>query len=209
MKILILSPHTDDAELGCGGSIAKMIEEGHELLWVVFSIAEDSLPHDLPKDTLKKEFLQVAKHLGLKERNYMICDFRVRHMDENRQEILEDLVKIRQSFQPDVVMMPSLNDYHQDHQVISNETIRAFKMHSSIIGYELPWNQVAFNTNLFIRLKKSHIEMKLDLLSHYKSQLQLGRSYFSPEYVYGLAKVRGTQCNSSYAEAFEVVRWII
>lgn len=209
MKILILSPHTDDAELGCGGSIARMIEEGHELLWIVFSIAEDSLPDDLPKDTLKKEFLQVAKHLGLKERNYMICDFRVRHMDEKRQEILEDLVKIRQSFQPDVVMMPSLNDYHQDHQVISNETIRAFKMHSSIIGYELPWNQVAFNTNLFIRLQKSHIEMKLDLLSHYKSQLQLGRSYFSPEYVYGLAKVRGTQCNSSYAEAFEVVRWII
>jgi len=209
VKILILSPHTDDAELGCGGSIARMIEEGHELLWIVFSIAEDSLPDDLPKDTLKKEFLQVAKHLGLKERNYMICDFRVRHMDEKRQEILEDLVKIRQSFQPDVVMMPSLNDYHQDHQVISNETIRAFKMHSSIIGYELPWNQVAFNTNLFIRLQKSHIEMKLDLLSHYKSQLQLGRSYFSPEYVYGLAKVRGTQCNSSYAEAFEVVRWII
>jgi LmbE family N-acetylglucosaminyl deacetylase len=209
MKILILSPHTDDAELGCGGSIARMIEEGHELLWVVFSIAEDSLPNDLPKDTLKNEFLQVAKHLGLKDRSYMICDFRVRHMDEKRQEILEDLVKIRQSFQPDIVMMPSQNDYHQDHQVISNETIRAFKMHSSIIGYELPWNQMAFNTNMFIRLQKSHIEMKLDLLSHYKSQLQLGRSYFSPEYTYGLAKVRGTQCNSSYAEAFEVVRWII
>jgi LmbE family N-acetylglucosaminyl deacetylase len=209
MKILILSPHTDDAELGCGGSIAKMIKEGHELLWVVFSIAEDSLPCDLPKDTLKKEFLQVAAHLGLKERNYTIYNFRVRHMDENRQEILEDLVKIRQSFQPDVVMMPSINDYHQDHQVVSNEAIRAFKMHSSIIGYELPWNHVAFNTNMFMRLQKSHIEMKLDLLSHYTSQLQLGRSYFSPEYVYGLAKVRGTQCNSSYAEAFEVIRWII
>jgi LmbE family N-acetylglucosaminyl deacetylase len=209
MKILILSPHTDDAELGCGGSIAKMIEEGHELLWVVFSIAEDSLPCDLPKDTLKKEFLQVATHLGLKERNYMIYNFRVRHMDEKRQEILEDLVKIRQSFQPDVVMMPSINDYHQDHQVISNETIRAFKMHSSIIGYELPWNHVTFNTNMFMRLQKSHIETKLDLLSYYTSQLQLGRSYFSPEYIYGLAKVRGTQCNSSYAEAFEVIRWII
>jgi LmbE family N-acetylglucosaminyl deacetylase len=209
MKILILSPHTDDAELGCGGTIAKMVEDGHELLWVVFSIAEESLPSDLPKDILKREFLEVAKHLGLKESNYRIYGFRVRHLNETRQEILENLFEIRQSFSPDIVIIPSLNDYHQDHQVVSNEAVRAFKMHSSIIGYELPWNHIVFNTNLFVRLKKSHIEMKLDLLSHYKSQLRIGRSYFSPEYIYGLAKVRGTQCNSGYAEAFEVIRWII
>ena len=77
MRILILSPHTDDAELGCGGSITKFIEEGHEILWVVFSTAEESLPKGLPKDTLKKEFLSVMKDLGLKEENYKIfrdCD---------------------------------------------------------------------------------------------------------------------------------------
>lgn len=209
MKILVLSPHTDDAELGCGGTIARMIQEGHELLWVVFSIAEDSLPENLPKDTLKKEFLEVANHLGLKEDDYMICNFRVRHLDEKRQDILERLVKIRHDFQPDVVMMPSLNDYHQDHQVVSNEAVRAFKMHSSIIGYELPWNHIAFNTSMFIRLQKPHLESKREMLSHYRSQIQMGRSYFSPEYIFGLAKVRGTQCASNYAEAFEVVRWMI
>ena len=48
MKVLILSPHTDDAELGCGASIVKMVEEGAEILWIVFSIAEDSLPVHLP-----------------------------------------------------------------------------------------------------------------------------------------------------------------
>ncbi|VVB72564.1 Diacetylchitobiose deacetylase [uncultured archaeon] len=209
MKILILSPHTDDAELGSGGTIAKMISEGHEILWVVFSIAGDSLPQDLPKDTLKREFLEVAEHLGIHENGYRIYDFRVRHLDEKRQEILEDLVKIRQSFRPDLVIMPSLNDRHQDHQVVSNEAVRAFKMQSSIIGYELPWNHITFDTSMFVRLDKSHIETKFNLLSHYRSQFQVGRGYFSSEYVYGLAKVRGTQCNSAYAEAFEVVRWII
>lgn len=54
MNILILSPHTDDAELGCGGSIIKFIEEGHNIYWVVFSTAEESLPLDLPRDILKK-----------------------------------------------------------------------------------------------------------------------------------------------------------
>lgn len=209
MRLLILSPHTDDAELGCGGSIIKAVEEGHDILWVVFSIAEDSLPEPLPGDTLKKEFLGVAEHLGLKEKNYRIYNFRVRHLKENRQDILDDLVEIRRDFGPDVVMMPSLNDHHQDHQVISNEVVRAFKMHSSIIGYELPWNHITFDTNMFIRLDKSHIEKKFELLKCYQSQFLIKRNYFSSEYVFGLAKVRGTQCNADYAEAFEVIRWIL
>lgn len=209
MRLLILSPHTDDAELGCGGSIIKAIDEGHDILWVVFSIAEDSLPKSLPEDTLKKEFLGVTEHLGLKEENYKIYNFRVRHLEENRQDILEDLVKIRRDFGPDVVMMPSLNDHHQDHQVVSNEAVRAFKMHSSIIGYELPWNHITFDTNMFIRLNRSHIEKKFELLKCYRSQFLIKRNYFSSEYVFGLAKVRGTQCNADYAEAFEVIRWII
>ena len=209
MRMLILSPHTDDAELGCGGSIAKFIDEGHDILWVVFSIAEESLPGNLPRDTLKKEFLDVASCLGLNENNYKIYNFKVRHLTENRQDILEDLIKIRRDFTPDVVMIPSINDYHQDHQVVSHEAVRAFKMSSSIIGYELPWNHITFDTNMFVRLNKSHIDKKYELLKYYESQFQIERNYFSQEFIFGLAKVRGTQCNASYAEAFEVIRWIV
>jgi len=71
MKVLILSPHTDDAELGCGASIARMVEEGAEILWIVFSIAEDSLPRHLPRDTLKKEFMNALGCLGLQEAGYV------------------------------------------------------------------------------------------------------------------------------------------
>jgi len=208
MKVLILSPHTDDAELACGGSIIKFLQEGHELLWVVFSVAEESLPKFLPKDTLKKEFLEITKHLKLNEKNYIIYNFKVRHIQENRQEVLENLITIRDDFLPDLVIAPSLSDYHQDHQVVANEAVRAFKMSASIIGYELPWNHITFDTNMFIRLSEQHIKKKFGLLSYYKSQFLKERNYFSEEYIFGLARVRGTQCNAKYAEAYEVIRWI-
>jgi LmbE family N-acetylglucosaminyl deacetylase len=208
-KILILSPHTDDAELGCGGSITRFIEEKKEILWVVFSTAEESLPKNLEKDTLKKEFIQVTKSLNLKEKNYKIYNFKVRHLHEKRQDILEELIRIRRDFNPEIVLVPSLHDYHQDHQVVSIEAIRAFKTNSSIIGYELPWNHVTFDTTLFIKLDKHHIQKKFTLLQNYKSQFLNKKNYFTNEYIFGLAKVRGVQCNADYAEAFEAIRWII
>ena len=208
-KILILSPHADDAELGCGGSIVTFIEKGYEVSWAVFSTAEESLPMDLPKDILKKEFLNVINNLGVKEEHYKIFNFKVRSLHEHRQKILEELINMREELEPDMVIGPSINDFHQDHQVIAGEMIRAFKTTSSIICYELPWNHVAFNTQLFVKLKKEHIAKKCEILKNYNSQLQLGKRYFSDEFIYGLAKTRGIQCNSNYAEAFEVVRWML
>jgi len=209
MKVLVLSPHTDDAELGCGASIVKFIENGYELLWVVFSVAEESLPSSLPSDTLKNEFLDVIRAIGLREENCNIHNFKVRHLNENRQDVLEELIKIRNGFKPELVVTPSINDYHQDHQVVANEAVRAFKTNASIIGYELPWNHVTFDTNLFIKLEKHHVEKKFELLQNYKSQFMKKRNYFTQEYIFGLANVRGVQCNSDYAEAFEVIRWIM
>lgn len=209
MKILILSPHTDDAELGAGGSISKLIGEGNQILWVVFSIGKKSLPRDSPTDTLKREFLRVVKYLDLKEEDYKILDFEVRNFYEHRQEILEELIKIKGDFKPQLVIGPSIHDFHQDHQVVANEMIRAFKITSSIISYELPWNHVSFNTQLFMRLEHRHIMKKWEMLKNYRSQIQKGRVYFTKEFIYGLANVRGVQCNSKYAEAFEVVRWMI
>ena len=175
----------------------------------MFSTAEESLPEALPKDTLKKEFFGVMKALNMRGGNYKLFNFRVRNLDKHRQEILEELINIRDDFKPQLVIGPSLNDFHQDHQVIANEMIRAFKTTSSIICYELPWNHMTFNTQLFIKLRKSHISKKYEMLKNYKSQLTKERAYFSEEFVYGLAKIRGVQCNSEYAEAFEVIRWMI
>jgi len=209
MKILILSPHTDDAELGCGGTIVKLLEEGNEIFWIVFSTAEDSLPEGFPRDTLKNEYFQVISDLGISEENCKVFDFKVRNLHHSRQEILEDLMRIRRQYNPDLVIGPSVNDLHQDHQVVSHEMIRAFKTAASVICYELPWNHVTFNTQCFIKLNKYQIGKKCSILKHYQSQIVQNRPYFTKEFIFGLAKIRGIQCNSAYAESFEVVRWML
>lgn len=208
-NVLILSPHTDDGELGCGGTISKLLREGKNILWLAFSTASESLPPNLPRDTLKKEFTNVAKHLGLKSDQFKTYNYKVRKLAESRQEILEELVKIRKQFKPDLVIGPSLNDYHQDHQVISNEMVRAFKTSASIICYELPWNNIEFRTQFFVELDKEDLKMKNEMLTFYKSQLIANRHYFTEDFVNGIACTRGTQINAKYAEAFEVIRWRI
>lgn len=206
-NILILSPHTDDGELGCGGTISKLIREGKNILWVAFSTASESLPDGLPADTLEKEFTNVAEYIGLKKEQFKTYDYKVRKLAESRQQILEELVKIRKEFNPDLVIGPSLNDYHQDHQVISNEMVRAFKTSASIICYELPWNHIEFKTQFFVELTKEDLEKKKKMLTFYKSQHLANRHYFTDDFVNGIACTRGTQINKKYAEAFEVIRW--
>ena len=67
-KVLIISPHTDDGEIGCGGTIAKFISKGYEVIYIAFSAAEKSLPKNLPKNTLRKEVLDATSSLGIKKK---------------------------------------------------------------------------------------------------------------------------------------------
>ncbi len=207
MRVLILSPHTDDAELGSGATIARFLEEGNELFWIVFSTAEDSVPEGMDKGILREEFSSVLKCLGMKNDQSRVFQFPVRRLQEHRQEVLEELVSMRDSFKPNLVIGPSLHDYHQDHQVVANEMVRAFKTSSGIISYELPWNHITFDSQMFVGLQRKHMDMKARILKIYRSQEAKNRAYFSEEFIYGLGKTRGVQSNFEYAEAFEVVRW--
>jgi len=208
-KILIISPHTDDAELGAGGFISQLIDKKKSVLWVVFSSARESVPDGIPKDILSYEFKKVVKSLKLKKENYILFDYSVRRLNEKRQEILEILVKIKKEFNPDMVIGPSLNDYHQDHQVVATEMVRAFKTSTSIISYELPWNNLKFENQMFVKLEKKHIESKIKMLNIYKSQISKNKIYFSEDFIWGHATSRGTQISTKYAEAFEIIRFIV
>ena len=204
-RILILAPHTDDGELGCGGTIAKFIEEGREVYYIAFSSAKKSLPRGYPDDTLVKEVKEATKILGIKRENLILFDYEVRKFSYVRQDILEDMVKLKKKLDPDMVFMPSLNDLHQDHQTVANEALRAFK-ETSILAYELPWNNIIFRTEGFVPLEKKHVDRKIEALKKYKSQRH--RNYLSAEFIYGLAKARGTQIKREFAEAFEVIRYV-
>jgi len=185
------------------------MEEGNELHWMVFSSARESVPEGMPDDILASEFKEVIGLLKLNSDCYTLFDYKVRRLNEYRQEILESLVKIRNNFQPDLVIGPSLNDYHQDHVIVANEMIRAFKSTSSILCYELPWNHLKFENQFFVKLNEVHIQKKIEILGCYKSQIIKKRVYFAEDFIKGLAVSRGVQINTKYAEAFEVLRWII
>ena len=205
-KILILAPHTDDGELGMGGSIAKFIEEGKEVFIAAFSSAQESVPKGFKKDALIYEFKDAMTILGVKDENQFIFNNSVRHFPTNRQLILEQILSLRNQVNPDLIFVPSPNDIHQDHQVIASEGLRVFKK-ASILGYELPWNNIVFETRSFIKLEERHIKKKIEALKCYKTQSH--RSYLDEEFIRGLAKTRGTQFENNYAEAFEVLRIII
>lgn len=205
-SVLVLAPHTDDGELGVGGFIAKLIEEGARVTYVAFSTAEESVPDHLPRDILKTEVRSATSKLGISEDNLIIFDYQVRKLNYARQEILEDLIRIRRGDSFDLVLMPSLKDIHQDHTTIAQEGLRAFKG-TTILGYELIWNNLSFDTTSFVKLESRHIEAKYAALQCYRSQA--GRDYMSRDFVFALAKTRGVQIGSEYAESFEVVRWVI
>ena len=205
-KVLVLAPHTDDGELGCGGTVARLLEEGNEVYFAVFSTCAESLPAGFPEDELKTEFLSAMESYGIPQGRTIIFDFPVRHFPAHRQEILEELVRLNRSIAPDLVFAPSLHDVHQDHHTIAEEAIRAFKR-TSILGYEEPWNNLSFNNQVYITLEERHVEAKIAAVERYISQH--GRVYASGEYIRSLSTCHGVQIGREYAEVFETERWIL
>ena len=205
-KVLVLAPHTDDGELGAGGTIHRLIGNGADVFYVAFSTAEDSLPPGYPKDTLSKEVLCATTALGIKAHNVFLHSYSVRKLNYHRQEILEELVKLKRTLSPDLVLMPSPRDLHQDHSTVSQEGLRAFKT-TTILAYELIWNNLDFNTTAFVRLEEANIDAKFMALTHYESQSD--RKYMQKDFIKSLAHVRGVQVGCEFAECFEVIRWMI
>src|SRR6478735_7346919 len=136
-RILVLAPHTDDGELGCGGTLARLVRS-NEVYYVAFSSCKQSVPIGFGEDVLKEEMKDATKILGIKEENIIMMDYDVRRFSYQRQEILDDLIRIKKELSPDLIFMPSPTDIHQDHCTITSEGIRAFK-YASILSYEMPW----------------------------------------------------------------------
>ena len=199
----MLAPHTDDGEFGCGGTIARLVDAGSDVRYAAFSIATRSLPDGFPPNTLAREVREATAKLGIPDSGLTVHDFDVRTFPEHRQEILELLIALWDDFEPDAVLQPSLRDIHQDHQVIAAEGLRAFKR-TTILGYEIPWNNFDFGYQAYVALDKAHVERKVAALGKYESQQH--RRYSDPEYIWNLARTHGINVNREYAEVFEVYR---
>lgn len=203
MKIIVFAPHTDDIELGCGATLSRYIKEGAEVKYISFSICEEWVPKEFPADILFTEATNAAKSLGVKEENIHIYRFRATELWKIRDKIFDIMFAINKSFVPDMVFCHSKKDLHQDHSCVAIECERVFKS-STILGYEMPWNNIEFKSNCHIKISKIDIENKIKALNFYESQKH--KNYVDEDFIWSLAKVRGVQIKEKYAESFEVIR---
>ena len=203
-RALVLAPHTDDGEFGCGGTMARLVEAGlRGALRRVLDRDPLAAAEGFPPDTLAREVREATAELGIPESHLTVHDFDVRTFPERRQDILELLVALWEEWRPDVVFQPSHHDVHQDHQTIAQEGLRAFKR-TTILGYEIPWNNFDFSYGAYVALEQRHLERKIAAVESYASQQH--RRYANAEYIWNLAKVHGTNVNRELAEVFQVYR---
>jgi len=208
-RILVISPHTDDGELGCGATIVKYAEQDKEVHYLALSACENTIPEGFPKDCLVKECYEATSILGIPRSNVKICHFENKRFPRQSFEIFEALEETRMDISPDMVFIPSRQDIHQDHHTVAEEATRAFRRKNTVVAYEEPWNNITITTTAFSPIERRHLDRKLKALDCYVSQAFQKRGYFDEGYIESLAKTRGVQINSKYAEAFEIVRLIM
>ena len=198
--ILAIAPHLDDIELGVGASIYKLGKE-NKVHYLGLS-----LPPLVPHDSFMNEFWESALHLGFSKERMILKNYDPRDLFKDRMEILQLFYDTNKAIKPDIVFVPNSNDIHQSHQVVYQEARRAFK-YSTILGYELPWNSLSFNMDVFIELSAEDVKVKQESINSFVSQKE--RMFFSNDIITDLAKLRGKQIGKEYAECFELTRLIM
>lgn len=204
-NVLIVAAHPDDGEFSSGGTISRLIEEGKQLWYAVFSPCSQSVPDGYPPDILYRELEQAITELGIPGERLVTYDFEVRQLQRDRQQILEELVQLQKRIKPDLVLMPESADFHQDHHTVYQEGRRAFK-NACQLGYELPWNQFGGEHKFYVPLAQHHLDTKLRAIECYQSQHF--REYYDRELFTSLARVRGVQAKTRWAESFEMIKWV-
>ncbi len=205
-KALVLSPHTDDAVVGAGVLLHKLSLQGTEIIYRAFSKCDDTLVGtQYPKGTIVKEDIEACKKLGIKD--IIHYDFENKNLQKSRQEILDILYKFRTEDKLDLVIAPYVGDFHQDHQTVAQEALRASTRHPvSVIQYPVIGTSKDFNPNLYIPVTEEEAELKIDAISSYKTQFTLRNGWFNLDNFWADLRSKGVYINAKYAEAFILVK---
>jgi LmbE family N-acetylglucosaminyl deacetylase len=196
-KILCLGAHPDDIEIGCGGTILRILGEmpNAQIYWVVFS-----------GNQKRREEACKSADLFLKNANWKKTDFkqfRESYFPFIGTEIKDSFEKLKADFSPDFIFTHYSKDAHQDHRLISNLTYNTFRDHL-IFEYEIPkYEGDLGNPNLYACLSKSQVAQKIENICGI-FQTQKERHWFDEETFKAILRLRGVGCNSpsKFAEAF-------
>jgi LmbE family N-acetylglucosaminyl deacetylase len=218
MKILVLSPHTDDAELGCGATVAKHIDDGDDVIWVTFSSCQESLPEHMAPNTLIWECDDAMFALDVND--FYILNYPVRKFELMINELRELVWRmVNVCFKPDIIYTPWLGSLHQDHAVIAKITEQVTRHRKiNVYGYYVSDDGVGFAPRHFVMLDDEGFRKhrmypaapvrKLAALECYQSQRQL-RRWWNQGTFEATLKYWSAGTTSKYTEAFEVIRSVV
>jgi LmbE family N-acetylglucosaminyl deacetylase len=204
LSLLCLGAHSDDIEIGCGGTLLRLLAErpGSSVDWVVFSASPD---REKEARASAADFLASAGRS-----NVIVKSFRESYFPYVATEIKDFFEQIKQSTRPDVVLAHHRHDFHQDHRTIAELTWNTFRAHA-ILEFEIPKYEGDLGTpNLFVPLSRAVADRKVELLmKHFPSQAH--RTWFRPDTFHGLMSVRGIECAApeSRAEAFHARKLVL
>jgi LmbE family N-acetylglucosaminyl deacetylase len=197
LRILCLGAHSDDLEIGCGGSILKILRSSDdiEVNWIVFS-GRGKRKKEATKSA--ELFLKNAKKTNIEVQNYKDGFF-----PYIGYKIKTGFEKIKKSFSPDIIFTHYKNDFHQDHRLISELTWNTFRDHL-IFEYEIiKYDGDLSAPNVFVHLNDGECRKKVEyILKIFKSQGE--RSWFTEDTFLSIMRVRGIESNSpeKFAEGF-------
>ncbi len=197
LKILCLGAHSDDIEIGCGGTVQRLLRErpGSSVDWVVLSATAD---REREARASAADFLRDAA-----TKNVRIERFRESYFPYVAPEIKDFFETLKALPNPDVLFCHHRHDLHQDHRVVAELAWNTFRNHL-IFEYEIAKFEGDLGTpNVFVPLSRADADRKVSLLlEHFGSQLK--RSWFKADTFHGLMSIRGIECNApdGRAEAF-------
>lgn len=198
LKVLCLGAHSDDIEIGCGGTILKLAGEykkNLEIVWVVFSANGDR----------EKEARKSAETFlkDIKQKRIVTYKQRDGFFPFNGIEIKETFETLKKDFSPDIVFTHFRDDRHQDHRLISDLTWNTFRDHL-ILEYEIPKYDGDFGSpNFFVQLDEKICKQKNESIIKY-FQTQKEKHWLTEETLTSVLRLRGIESgrSSRYAEGF-------
>jgi len=199
-KVLFIGAHPDDIELGCGAFISNIISKAD-----VHCITLSDNQKNPLLTNLVDEHHQSMSILGVPRDNITLGEFETRRFKHDRQEILEFLITLRKKIEPQMVFVHTKSDLHQDHQMVTQESLRGFRG-LSVFGFDVIRSSHGFFPTFLVEITESDIQKKVDALSAYTTYCD--KYYFDPELTKAILIRNGALAERPYAEGFDIIRMI-
>lgn len=197
-RVCFIGAHPDDIELGCGALIAHIVNQT-EILCVTLS---DNQKNPELKNLVEEHYRSMAV-LGVPKDRVILGQFETRRFPHARQEILEYLIQINRTFQPDLVFVHTKADIHQDHATVTEEALRAFRG-TTVLGFDVIRSSYGFFPSFLVEVTEEDVEKKIAALAEYKTYSN--RYYFDPKITRATLIRNGAICERPYAEGFDILR---